>query len=77
MDMVIFSGVQSESEIRQERNNYYKRLIESGKLETLKEKNSKFNSYKGIAKIIGYAMLITGIIFLFLMIYAFIIELLK
>ncbi|MBK1963575.1 rhodanese-like domain-containing protein [Campylobacter novaezeelandiae] len=77
MDMVIFSGVQSESEIRQERNNYYKRLIESGKLETLKEKNSKFNSYKGIAKIIGYAMLITGMIFLFLMIYAFIIELLK
>ncbi|HEC1731637.1 TPA: hypothetical protein R2A65_001502 [Campylobacter jejuni] len=77
MDMVIFSGTQSEAEIKQERNAYYQRLKESGKLESLYEKNSKFNSYKGIAKLAGYLMLITGMIFLFLMIYAFIVDLLK
>lgn len=77
MDMVIFSGTQSQAEIKQERKLYYERLKASGKLEKLYETESKFESYKGIAKIAGYAMLITGMIFLFLMIYAFIVDLLK
>ncbi len=38
MDMVIFSGTQSEAEIKQEENAYYQRL-KSGRLESLYEKN--------------------------------------
>ena len=74
MDMVIFSGTQSLSELKGERSVYYERLKQSGKLESLYEKNSKFNSYKTLAKIAGYLMLITGLVFLFLMIYAFIVD---
>lgn len=71
MDMVIFSGSISEEEIKQERRVWYKRLKESGKLAKLYEKDSNFNAYKWLAKLAGFAMLITGLIFLFLMLYTF------
>ncbi|CZE47027.1 rhodanese-like domain-containing protein [Campylobacter geochelonis] len=72
MDMVIFSGTLSEEEIKQERKPWYDRLVASGKLEKLKVKNSNFESWSWFAKLVGFAMLITGMVFLFLMIYAFV-----
>ncbi|MCV3386538.1 hypothetical protein L8X52_03270 [Campylobacter lari] len=71
MDMVIFSGSISEEEIKQERSVWYKRLKESGKLSTLYENKSNFKAYQWLAKLAGFAMLITGLVFLFLMLYTF------
>lgn len=71
MDMVIFSGSISEEEIKQERNAWYQRLKESGKLSKLYETKSSFGLYKWLAKFVGFAMLITGLVFLFLMLYTF------
>nr|MCR2067782.1 hypothetical protein [Campylobacter lari subsp. concheus] len=71
MDMVIFSGSISEKEIKQERSVWYKRLKESGKLSTLYENKSNFKAYQWLAKLVGFAMLITGLVFLFLMLYTF------
>lgn len=71
MDMVIFSGHLSEEEIKQERNVWYQRLIQTGKLETLKVKDTNFNSYSWFAKLVGFAMLVTGLVFLFMIIYAY------
>lgn len=70
MDMVIFSGTISKEEMLQERLDWYKRLEKSGALIKLEEESSKFNSYKLVAKIIGFAMLLTGVVFLFMIIYA-------
>lgn len=72
MDTVIFSGHLSEYELKAERKDWYDRLKSSNKLEGLIVKNDKFNSYSKIAKLAGFAMLITGLIFLALIIYAFI-----
>lgn len=72
MDMVIFSGYLTEEELKQEREPWYNRLKESGKLDELKVKYDNFSAWKSFAYFVGYAMLITGIIFLAMMIYAFI-----
>ena len=57
-------------------NNEYVNLDyeikESGKLEQLYDKDSKFASYKWLAKTAGFIMLFLGLTFLFLMIYDFI-----
>ncbi|AJC92468.1 cytochrome c family protein [Campylobacter subantarcticus LMG 24377] len=71
MDMVIFSGSISEEEIKQERSVWYKRLKESGKLSTLYENKSNSKIYQWLSKFIGFAMLITGLVFLSLMLYTF------
>ncbi|ASM37865.1 MAG: rhodanese-like domain-containing protein [Campylobacter sputorum] len=71
MDMVIFSGHITEEELKQERSVWYDRLVKSGRLEELKIMNSNFSSYNAIAKLVGFAMLITGLVFLFLIIYAY------
>ncbi|MDR0666888.1 MAG: hypothetical protein LBF71_05705 [Campylobacteraceae bacterium] len=72
MDTVIFSGFVSEEELKRERANWYNRLKNEGKLESLLIKNSSFNSWKWLAKFVGFAMLFTGVILLFLIIYAYI-----
>lgn len=72
MDTVIFSGIVSEEEVKYERRQWYDRLKESGKLEQLYDKDSKFASYKWLAKTAGFIMLFLGLTFLFLMIYDFI-----
>ncbi|QCD51807.1 rhodanese-like domain-containing protein [Campylobacter sp. RM16192] len=72
MDTVIFSGSLTAEEMRQERSKWYERLSKNGMLEKLIEKEDKFASYSLLAKLAGYAMLITGMVFLFMMIYAFI-----
>ncbi|WP_169752667.1 rhodanese-like domain-containing protein [Campylobacter mucosalis] len=70
MDMVIFSGSLTEEEIKQERLKWYERLAKNQMLDKLKDKNEKSSSYLLIAKLAGFAMLITGLVFLFMMIYA-------
>lgn len=72
MDTVIFSGHLGEDELKSERAKWYERLKSSGKLDELIVKDDKFGSYSAVAKLAGFAMLITGLIFLALIIYAFI-----
>ena len=62
----------TEEEVKYERKQWYDRLKESGKLEKLYDKTSKFGSYKWLAKTAGFIMLFLGLAFLFLMIYDFI-----
>lgn len=70
MDMAIFSGNLKEEEIKNDKMRWYKRLKESGKLEKLIVKDN-FESWSWLAKLIGFLLLFTGLIFLFLIIYAF------
>ncbi len=72
MDMVIFSGSITEEEMKQERIKWYDRLKNSGRLEKLLDKAYNFKPYYKFARFVGFAMLTTGIFFLFLMIYAFV-----
>lgn len=71
MDMVIFSGNLSQTEMLDERKSWYDRLKKDGSYEALKVKDN-FAKYKKISYFIGYAMLITGFVFLAMMIYAYI-----
>lgn len=64
MDTVIFSGHLSEEELKAERANWYERLKSSGKLDKLIVKNDNFDRYEIVAKLIGFAMLLTGLVFL-------------
>lgn len=75
MDMVIFSGSITEEEMKQERSKWYERLKENGKFDKLLDRTYNFAPYNKFAKFIGFAMLITGMFFLFLMIYAFVYHL--
>lgn len=77
MDMVIFSGTITEEEMKHERAKWYERLKEQGRLDEIKWTNEDFPKYGKWAKCVGFAMLFTGLFFLFLMIYAFIDMLLK
>ncbi|MCZ6103865.1 rhodanese-like domain-containing protein [Campylobacter ureolyticus] len=72
MDTVIFSGNLTEEEMKQERTPWYNRLKESGKFDELIVKDDNFDKWKWLAYIVGYAMLITGIIFLLMIIYYYI-----
>lgn len=72
MDTVIFSGHLGEDELKAERAKWYERLRASGELERLIVKDDKFGQYSAIAKFAGFAMLATGLIFLALIIYAFV-----
>lgn len=74
MDMVIFSGTLTEEEIKQERRQWYDRLVKNGDIKNLYHTNENYTWYKPLAKFAGFAMLITGLVFLFLMIYAYIVS---
>lgn len=69
MDMVIFSGNLTEEEMKLERTPWYNRLKASGKLDELLVKDDNFNEWKWLAYVAGYAMLITGIIFMLMILY--------
>ena len=69
MDTVIFSGVLSQEEMKQERMRWYERLEASGELRTTFERHSKFDSYKIYAKSAGFLLLFTGMAILFLIVY--------
>lgn len=72
MDMVIFSGSLSEEELKQERKPWYDRLVKTGKLQSLKTNDSKFAKFSLVAKILGFAMLAVGMLFLLLIIFAYV-----
>ena len=69
MDMVIFSGSLSQSEVQHERSKWFARLKSSGKLDALLIKGFDF-PLATISKVVGALMLITGLFFLVLMIIA-------
>lgn len=72
MDMVIFSGQLTEEEMKQERGPWYKRLKESGKFDQFIVKNDEFTpAKKKFWFMIGYAIVITGLVFLALIINAY------
>lgn len=70
MDMVIFSGNITEQELIAERKKWHERLKKDKKFDILAKKAKPFY-YDTISKLIGFAMLFTGLVFLFLIIYAF------
>jgi cytochrome b subunit of formate dehydrogenase/rhodanese-related sulfurtransferase len=72
MDTVIFSGVITQEEMKQEKAKWYDRLASERKLDTIIDNKSRFSSWSWLAKLIGFTMLSTGLLFLFLIIYAFI-----
>lgn len=69
MDMVIFSGSLSQSEVQHERSKWFDRLKKAGKLDQLLIKGFDF-PYATLSKVVGIAMLVTGLFFLVLMIIA-------
>lgn len=69
MDMAIFSGSLTQSEVQHERGKWYERLKISGRLDALLIKGFNF-PLALICKIVGFLMLITGLFFLALMIIA-------
>lgn len=69
MDMVIFSGSLSQSEVQHERSKWFDRLKKAGKLDELLIKGFDF-PYATLSKVVGIAMLVTGLFFLVLMIVA-------
>jgi cytochrome b subunit of formate dehydrogenase/rhodanese-related sulfurtransferase len=71
MDTVIFSGVITSEEMKEEKRKWYDRLKDEGALERLMDHDNRFSSWELQAKTVGLVMLLTGMILLLLMIYAF------
>ena len=70
MDFVIFNGQISKHELMEERRDQWKRYEEAGITEQFAAKKSSGILYDFIIKGFGFIALFTGIILLFLMIYA-------
>ncbi len=69
MDKVIFTGSVPIEELKKDRPRLYKELVESGELDKyLVDPPSK--EFLTAAKVFGFAALITGIVFIILIIYA-------
>jgi len=71
MDTVIFTGVVSEHEMKEERSIEYARLAGKGKL-TVLEANPPSQSMKLVGYVIGGAVVIVGLITVVLIIYSFV-----
>jgi cytochrome b subunit of formate dehydrogenase len=71
MDTVIFTGVVSEQEMKEERSIEYARLAGKGKLAML-EANPPSQSMKLVGYVIGGAVVIVGLITVVLIIYSFV-----
>lgn len=72
MDMVIFSGQLTEEEMKQERTPWYNRLKENGELDKYIVREDEFTpTKKKFWFIVGYAIVITGLVFLALIINAY------
>lgn len=70
MDMVIFSGHISKTEMLQERRRWYDRLVASGRLEEHRVRHETWEKRRGYYRALGFLFLLTGISLLFLIIYA-------
>ena len=71
MDTVIFTGVVSEHEMKEERSIEYARLAGKGKL-TVLEANPPSQSMKLVGYVVGGAVVIVGLITVVLIIYSFV-----
>ena len=71
MDTVIFTGVISEHEMKEERSTDYARLAGKGKL-TVLEANPPSQSLKLVGYVVGGAVVIVGLITVVLIIYSFV-----
>jgi cytochrome b subunit of formate dehydrogenase len=71
MDTVIFTGVVSEHEMKEERSIEYARLAGKGKL-TVLEANPPSQSLKLVGYVVGGAVVIVGLITVVLIIYSFV-----
>ena len=69
MDTVIFSGRISKTEMIHERKRWYDRLVAEGRLDQHKVKD-EWESWKSIARPMGYLFFSIGLILLFLIIFA-------
>ncbi len=74
IDMVIFSGSITESEMQRERIKWYKRLKANNKLDNIMEKDIDFSVQKLIAKVVGFILMCIGLVLLALIIYAYIVN---
>lgn len=70
MDMVIFSGHISKTEMLQERRRWYDRLVANGKLEEHRVIHQTWDKRRGYYRVLGFVFLLTGLSLLGLMIYA-------
>jgi len=70
MDMVIFTGVESEKEFKHKRPMEYARLEKEGKLET-RIGNAPATWYVNFSRIVGYAAIAIGILLLVLTLTAY------
>ncbi len=70
MDMVIFSGHITKTEMQQERRRWYDRLVASGRLEQHRVIHETWEKRRGYYKVLGFVFLATGVSLLGLMIYA-------
>jgi len=69
MDTVIFSGRISKTEMMHERKRWYDRLVASGRIDRFRVKD-EWESWKNIARSMGYLFFGIGLVLLFLIIYA-------
>ncbi len=70
MDMVIFSGHITKTEMLQERRRWYDRLVASGRLDEHRVIHQTWEKRRGYYKALGFLFLSTGLSLLGLMIYA-------
>ncbi|MDP1581329.1 MAG: hypothetical protein Q8M02_13725 [Candidatus Didemnitutus sp.] len=75
MDMVIFSGRISKTEMLQERKKWYDRLVESGRLEQHRVAHDDWETRRSLYRVLGFVFVGTGLLLLGLMIYAFVTRL--
>jgi cytochrome b subunit of formate dehydrogenase len=70
MDMVIFSGHITKTEMLRERRRWHDRLVASGKLEEHRVIHQTWEKRRGYYRALGFVFLGTGVSLLILMIYA-------
>lgn len=75
MDMVIFSGRISKTEMLQERKKWYDRLVESGRLDQHRVAHDDWETRRSLYRVLGFVFVGTGLLLLGLMIYAFLTRL--
>jgi hypothetical protein len=70
MDMVIFSGHMTKTEMLQERRRWYDRLVANGELANHRVIHQTWEKRRGYYRALGFFFLATGVSLLGLMIYA-------
>lgn len=71
MDTVIFSGRISKTEMLQERQKWYDRLVATGKLDQHRVQHDDWETRRTLYKALGFVLVGVGLVLLALIIYAF------